>query len=179
VKLPSTTRAQTANPNLMRNAILKFLILELHTVFILAIPVFHFPAWLPNVTLMSIGFFGTQALVLLWVRKPALTIRHIRREKVIARIGLYAIIPVCVFVFLYSQSLQTAHPNVAPASFAAAYITMWWAAPVAIFIRDLGKYRIPYYESHCTKCLYDLSAVEADTCPECNTPFTHLAEPTT
>jgi len=163
-----------ANSNLTKNMTARFIILELHSVAIFAMTAFFFPDWIPNITFFSLAFFGTQALVLLWVLKPALTVRNLRRETLVRRIGLYTLFPLSVILFIVSICSESVLFLAA-----AAYVILWWTAPLAFFTGDLGKHRISYYESHCSKCLYDISTIEADTCPECNTPITRPEEAST
>lgn len=163
-----------ANPKLMRNAITTFIILEFHNFAYFAMAAFFFPDWIPNITFFFLAFFGTQAFVLLWVRKPRLTTRSLRREVVVSRIGSYGVFPICavmyIAAFCYEPFLLLA---------VLACVILLWTAPLAFFTGDLGKHRISFYESHCSKCLYDISTIEADTCPECNAPITRPEEAST
>ena len=168
-----------SNRKTMIASAITFLILETQPILLLALSVFRPPTWRPGVFLTSIVFFGTQGLVLYWVRKPALTIMHLRRETLITRIGLYVILPSCVVLLLVANGLEQLHYPASLAIAAASLILVFWAGPIGVLVRDIGRHRLPFYESHCSKCLYDISTIEADTCPECNAPITRPEEAST
>jgi len=125
------------------------------------------------------ALIAVQVCTLLWVRLPSPEILSRRREEIFVLLTGFVYFPIWSLTVLLSIGLDAPFPNGSQILFVLCMLSAFNVLPLAVFLHILNDYRIPYYAARCTKCLYDLSAVEADSCPECNTPITRLEDPTT
>lgn len=113
------------------------------------------------------------------VRRPTPLVNSIRREQLLLNLLGYGFLPAWCLVLLLNMALVSMLGEVSKFVLMICMLAAFTVTPPAVLIYFLSRYRIPYYAGRCTRCLYDLSAVEADACPECNMPITRSEDPST
>lgn len=136
------------------------------------------PHWL--VLLIAAALLLPHLFALALIRRP-MPWAKTTREVTVLILASYAAIPIGCFVFLIllGATLLTGAPqNAGIVAIALAYTITFTILSVgtSLIIGGLKVLRAGFYEQHCKSCLYDLTSVEGDTCPECNTPITRPAE---
>jgi len=115
-------------------------------------------------------------MALLYIRRPLPWYRY-RREDLVLLYAAYATIPLgCILLvaLLGFGSMMNITRSLNPVAITIGYTIFFTILSIgtALIAGGLLSKRRVFYASHCKQCLYDLTAVEADTCPECNTPIT-------
>jgi len=131
---------------------------------------------------LGIPVLLTPTIAILWIRKVS-PWKDEQREIRVCNIVKHHVLPMCAVALLVSigagfaggkASLSAAEPLVILSALLILSSTGTWLMASGIQLQ-----RTYFYEIHCSGCLYDLSAIEADTCPECNTPITREGDLTT
>lgn len=74
--------------------------------------------------------------------------------------------------------LEGVMQGIVAAGFFICAIFVPMSAATKLILEALSVHRRAFYDSHCSHCLYNITAVEADTCPECGNTITPPADPT-
>ncbi|GAB5496594.1 MAG: hypothetical protein Phyf2KO_16740 [Phycisphaerales bacterium] len=93
----------------------------------------------------------------------------------------YAAIPIGCFAFLILLGitlLAGAPLNLGILAITLAYTIAFTVLSIgtSLITGGLKVVRAEYYKQHCRTCLYDITSIEGEACPECNTPITRPAE---
>jgi len=105
------------------------------------------------------------------IRKPAPMIGLRRREEMVMLLAHLAMLAFGL-VFLASLGLQRVSPGWMWALILLCTLMSLYALAISLLARGVLAGRRAYYEGRCTRCLYDLSAIESPTCPECGRAVT-------
>lgn len=116
---------------------------------------------------------GSAIMILpaLWIRSPAGVWRGMRREEMVEHSARLVLFALGIVAILAVGLLSIAKPLSAPAILVAVFIG-YFVLGTHTLGALLARARLKFYDSHCPRCLYDLSAAESPTCPECGTPIT-------
>jgi len=76
--------------------------------------------------------------------------------------------------FLIGLGLQTISTPWGLAIILLCVLIFFYALSISLLARGVLVGRRVYYQSHCSRCLYDLSAIESNTCPECGRVITPI-----
>lgn len=123
-----------------------------------------------------VALFVPHFLALYLVRRPMPWERQTREEATLVLIS-FAAIPVGCMLFLFLLGIAYFMDSKLDSGFVVlflAYTIIFTinAIGTSLIVGSLKISRKAYYASHCRRCLYDLSSVEGESCPECNTPIT-------
>lgn len=136
------------------------------------------PLW--NKAGFIVAILAPHFVAMYWIRRPA-PWTHRTREELVFVLTVFFAIPACslVFLTLLGLSIRTELSAISGATelvMACTLPFMLCSAGTAMIANGLKKKRSMYYDCRCRRCLYDLTSVESDTCPECNTHITRPAE---
>lgn len=109
--------------------------------------------------------FAIHASVALYIRKPQPVRNSLHREQ---RVALFAAIAIIISAIglLCCIALGLIVPSL-PA-FAVLFLPLlFFAAATLTIAQSIYLRRKPFYSTRCPHCLYDLTSIEASTCPEC------------
>ncbi len=137
-----------------------------------------FPHWL--VPLFAAALYLPHLIALALIRRP-MPWAETTREVTVLILVSYAAIPIGCFVFLIllGATLFAGAPlNLGILAIALVYTIAFTILSIgtSLITGGLKLVRADFYKQHCRFCLYDLTSVESDTCPECNTHITRPAE---
>lgn len=118
------------------------------------------------ITLAAVGVIAA-------LRKPAPMIGLRRREEMVMLLAHLAMLAFGL-VFLASLGLQRVSPGWMWALILLCALISLYALAISLLARGVLVGRRAYYEGRCTRCLYDLTAIESATCPECGRAVTVL-----
>ncbi len=108
-----------------------------------------------------------------WIRKPTPMLQNSRRESlVLSSTKMYFFFSACAFLAYFA--LRSFLPNLAAILILYMIFLSYFIAGNYFMAWYYLRVRELFYRSHCTRCLYDISAIESPTCPECGrivTPF--------
>lgn len=105
------------------------------------------------------------------LRKPAPMIGLRRREEMVMLLAHLAMLAFGL-VFLASLGLQRVSPGWMWALILLCALMSLYALAISLLARGVLAGRRTYYEGRCSRCLYDISAAESPTCPECGRAIT-------
>ena len=133
----------------------------------------HYPEFSP----LKYPIMGCVLLIALGVavalRKPAPAIGLRRREEMVVLIAHTAML-VFGFLFLLGLGLLTVAAPWMWAAILLCLLVLFYALAISLLARGVLAGRHVFYQTHCTRCLYDVSSVESPTCPECGRAITSL-----
>ena len=115
----------------------------------------------------------TMLVPAIWLRTSAGTFRGMRRESLIEYLSRYTLFGMGVLA-LGSLALLNVVQRVAATTLLILIFESYFLLGTYVTAAILARSRERYYASHCPHCLYDLTAIESSTCPECGrvvTPF--------
>lgn len=105
------------------------------------------------------------------IRKPTPMMGARRREASVMLVA-HATMLLSGLIFLCSLGLQSVSPGWMWTLIWLCLLISLHALAVSLLARGVLMSRVAYYADHCPTCLYDLTAIESPTCPECGTPIT-------
>lgn len=111
-------------------------------------------------------------VVVLSIRKPMPVRKKLYREQRIAQVSAVTAL-ISAIGLMCMIGLGLVIQNI-PTVFVLLLPLLFFSAATMILAQSIYLRRKQFYKSHCTNCLYDLSAIESSTCPECGrvvTPF--------
>ncbi len=116
---------------------------------------------------------GSIVMVLpaIWIRVPAGTLLRMRREEIVVRYFRIALFGAGV-LSLVAIGLTGVAQRSASLTIFALVLLSYFVLGVTAFGSMLAHARLGFYSSRCPRCLYDLTAVESSTCPECGLAIT-------
>lgn len=106
-----------------------------------------------------------------WIRSPAGVWRGMRREEMVEHSSRLILFALGIVAILAVGLLSIAKPITAPAILVAVFIG-YFVLGTHTLGALLARARLKYYDSRCPHCLYDLTAIESPTCPECGRAIT-------
>lgn len=107
----------------------------------------------------------------IWIRTPAGIWRSMRREEMVEHASRLILFALGIVAILAVGLLGIAKPLTAPAILVAVFLG-YFVLGTHTLGALLARSRLKFYNSHCPHCLYDLSAIESPTCPECGRAIT-------
>ncbi len=139
----------------------------------------------PTSVLLYLAFllYFPHILALINIRKPQ-PWHHRKHEELVLLYAAYGTIPmaclaIIVLLALSSWSAGFSDLGLLPVALTFSILFTVLSVGTSFIAGGALARRQKFYESHCSKCLYDISTIEADTCPECNAPITRPEEAST
>lgn len=108
---------------------------------------------------------ATMLLPAYWIRSPA-TFHGTPRESVVEHAARLVLFALGLVALIALGLLVPAKPLAVPIILIAVF-EGYFVLGIHTTGALLARRRAPYYATRCPHCLYDLTSIEASTCPEC------------